>query len=105
MAPERKVHEVVIVGAARTAIGAFQGSLASLPAPRLGAVAIKAALERAGVKPEEVKTVFMGEVLQGGVGQAPARQASLYAGIPKSVPCVTRSKAAGSGVETGGGGT
>src|SRR5712692_6310101 len=100
MAAERKVHEVVIVGAARTAIGGFQGSLASLPAPRLGAVAIKAALERAGVKPEEVQTVFMGEVLQGGVGQAPARQASLYAGIPKSVPCVTVNKVCGSGLES-----
>src|SRR5438067_496388 len=97
---ERKVHEVVIVGAARTPIGAFQGSLASLPAPRLGAVAIKAALERAGVKPEEVKTVFMGEVLQGGVGQAPARQASLYAGIPNTVPCVTVNKVCGSGLES-----
>src|SRR5216110_3121387 len=97
---ERKVHEVVIVGAARTPIGAFQGSLASLPAPRLGAVAIKAALERAGVKPEEVKTVFMGQVLQGGVGQAPARQASLFAGIPKSVPCVTVNKVCGSGLES-----
>src|SRR3989440_616696 len=99
MAAERKVQEVVIVGAARTPIGAFQGSLSSLPAPRLGAVAIKAALERAGVKPEEVKTVFMGHVLQGGVGQAPARQASLYAGIPKTVPCVTVNKVCGSGLE------
>lgn len=96
---ERKVHEVVIVGAARTALGAFQGALASLPGPRLGAVAIKAALERAGVAPEEVKTVFMGEVLQGGVGQAPARQAALYAGLPKSVPCVTVNKVCGSGLE------
>jgi acetyl-CoA C-acetyltransferase len=100
MAAERKIHEVVIVGAARTPIGAFQGALASLPAPRLGAVAIKAALERAGVKPDEVKTVFMGQVLQGGVGQAPARQASLYAGIPKSVPCVTVNKVCGSGLES-----
>src|SRR5258708_39843783 len=100
MAAERKFHEVVIVGAARTPIGAFQGSLAGLPAPRLGAVAIKAALERAKVKPEEVKTVFMGEVLQGGVGQAPARQASIYAGIPKSVPCVTVNKVCGSGLES-----
>src|SRR5438477_12296842 len=100
MAAERKVQEVVIVGAARTPIGAFQGSLSSLPAPRLGAVAIKAALERAGVKPEEVKTVFMGQVLQGGVGQAPARQASLYAGIPKTVPCVTVNKVCGSGLES-----
>src|SRR5919109_3189054 len=100
MAAERKVQEVVIVGAARTPIGAFQGSVSSLPAPRLGAVAIKAALERAGVKPEEVKTVFMGQVLQGGVGQAPARQAALYAGIPKSVPCVTVNKVCGSGLES-----
>src|SRR3982750_820408 len=98
MAAEQKVQEVVIVGAARTPIGAFQGSLSSLPAPRLGAAAIKAALERAGVKPEEVKTVFMGEVLQGGVGQAPARQAALYAGLPKNVPCVTVNKVCGSGV-------
>src|SRR3982750_2131220 len=100
MAAEQKVQEVVIVGAARTPVGAFQGSLSSLPAPRLGAVAIKAALERAGGKPEEVKTVFMGQVLQGGVGQAPARQASLYAGIPKTVPCVTVNKVCGSGLES-----
>jgi len=99
MAQERKVHEVVIVGAARTPIGAFLGSLAAVPAPRLGATAIKAALERAGVAPGEVKTVFMGEVLQGGVGQAPARQAALYAGIPNTVPCVTVNKVCGSGLE------
>src|SRR5207248_9905526 len=91
--------KVVIVGAARTPIGAFLGSLAPVPAPRLGATAIKAALERAGVSPDEVKTVFMGEVLQGGVGQAPARQAAIYAGIPKSVPCVTVNKECGSGLE------
>src|SRR5882762_1736349 len=78
-------RKVVIVGAARTPIGAFLGSLAAVPAPRLGATAIQAALQRAGVKPEDVKTVFMGEVLQGGVGQAPARQAALYAGIPNTV--------------------
>src|SRR3954449_3717922 len=95
-----KNQEAVIVGAARTPIGAFQGSLAAVPAPRLGAVAIKAALERAGVKPEDVKTVFMGQVLQGGVGQAPARQAALYAGIPNSVPCVTVNKVCGSGLES-----
>jgi acetyl-CoA C-acetyltransferase len=97
--PTQRKSEVVVVGAARTPIGAFQGSLASLPAPRLGAVAIQAALERAGVKPEEVQYVFMGEVLQGGVGQAPARQASLYGGIPKNVPCVTVNKVCGSGLE------
>jgi len=91
--------QVVIVGAARTPVGSFQGSLASLPAPRLGAIAIKAAIERAGIKPEDVATVFMGHVLQGGVGQAPARQAALYAGLPKSVPCVTVNKVCGSGLE------
>src|SRR5215470_3303667 len=100
MAADRKFQEVVIVGAARTPIGAFLGSISSLPAPRLGAIAIKAALERAGVKPDEVKTVFMGEVLQGGVGQAPARQAALYAGIPNTVPCVTVNKVCGSGLES-----
>src|SRR6059058_6496808 len=92
--------EVVIVGAARTPIGSFLGTLAAVPAPRLGAVAIKAALERAGVKPEDVKTVFMGQVLQGGVGQAPARQAAIYAGIPNTVPCVTVNKVCGSGLES-----
>ena len=91
--------QVVIVGAARTPVGSFQGSLAALPAPRLGAIAIKAAIERAGIKPEDVATVFMGHVLQGGVGQAPARQAALYAGLPKSVPCVTVNKVCGSGLE------
>src|SRR5258705_11758848 len=91
--------KVVIVGAARTPIGAFLGSLAAVPAPRLGATAIQAALERAGVKPEEVKTVFMGEVLQGGVGQAPARQAALYAGLPNTTPYVTVNKACGSALE------
>ena len=96
---DRTVHDVVIVGAARTPIGAFQGGLASLKAPQLGAIAIKAALERAGVAPDQVAQVFMGNVLQGGVGQAPARQAAHYAGLPKSVPCVTVNKVCGSGLE------
>ena len=95
----RTLHEVVIVGAARTPVGAFQGSLSSITAPKLGAIAIKAALERAGVAVDQVATVFMGEVLQGGVGQAPARQAALYAGLPKTVPCVTVNKVCGSGLE------
>src|SRR3954466_8583176 len=99
MAQERKVHEVVIVGAARTPIGSFLGSLASVPAPRLGATAIKAALERAGVAPADVGLVHMGEVLTGAVGQAPARQAALFAGLPQSVPCVTVNKVCGSGLE------
>src|SRR5262249_14416749 len=93
------MRDVVIVGAARTAIGSFLGSLAAVPAPRLGATAIKAALERAGVKPSDVQRVHMGMVLPAGVGQAPARQAALYAGLPQSVPCVTVNKVCGSGLE------
>ncbi len=95
----RAIREVVIVGAARTPIGSFQGSLASVAAPRLGAVAILAALERAGVAAEQVQSVFMGEVLQGGVGQAPARQAALFAGLPVGTPCTTVNKVCGSGAE------
>jgi acetyl-CoA C-acetyltransferase len=92
-------REVVIVGAARTPIGAFQGALAKLTAPQLGAIAIKAALERAGVSPDQVGETIMGCVLQAGVGQAPARQASIYAGIPESVPAVTINKVCGSGLK------
>ncbi len=88
-----------ILGAARTPIGAFLGGLAPLPAPRLGAVAIKTALERAKVAPDQVDEVFMGNVVQAGVGQAPARQASLAAGIPNSVPCPTGEKGCGSGLK------
>ncbi len=76
------MRDVVLVGAARTSIGSFLGSLASVAAPRLGATAIKAALERAGVAPEDVQAVLMGNVLQAAVGQAPARQAALLAGLP-----------------------
>lgn len=92
-------REVVIVGAARTPIGSFQGSLASLPAPRLGAAAIRAAVERAGMKPEQVDEVLMGCVLQAGIGQAPARQAALFAGLPTSVRATTVHKVCGSGLE------
>ncbi len=92
-------REVVIVGAARTPIGAFQGALSSLTAPQLGSIAIKAALERAGVKPEVVEEVLMGCVLQGGIGQAPARQASRGAGLPDAVPCTTVNKVCGSGLK------
>jgi acetyl-CoA C-acetyltransferase len=91
--------DVVIVAAARTPLGAFQGALASVAAPRLGAVAIKAALERAGVKPEQVDEVYMGCVLQAGLGQAPARQAALGAGLPSAVPCTTVNKVCGSGLK------
>ena len=93
------MRDVVIVGAARTAIGSFLGSLASVPAPRLGATAIKSAIDRAGVAANDVQLVHMGNVLQAGVGQAPARQAALYAGLPQSVPCVTINKVCGSGLE------
>jgi acetyl-CoA C-acetyltransferase len=88
-----------IVGAARTPIGAFQGGLSSLPAPRLGALAIKTALERANVAVDAVDEVFMGNVLSAGIGQAPARQASIYAGVPSSVPTTTVNKVCGSGLQ------
>ena len=90
----------VILGAARTPIGAFLGGLAPLTAPQLGAIAIKCALERAGVKADQVDEVFMGNVVQAGVGQAPARQASLRAGIANSVPCTTINKVCGSGLKS-----
>src|SRR5438067_4678561 len=94
------MSEVVILGAARTPIGAFLGGLAPLKATELGAIAIKCALERAGIAVEQVDEVFMGNVVQAGVGQAPARQAALGAGIPKSVPCTTVNKVCGSGLKT-----
>jgi len=89
----------VIVSAARTPIGKFLGSLAPLSAPELGAVAIKAALERAGIDGGEVQEVIMGNVIQGGVGQAPARQALLKSGIPATVSAVTINKVCGSGLK------
>jgi acetyl-CoA C-acetyltransferase len=93
------MRDVVIVGAARTPIGSFLGALASVPAVKLGATAIRAALERAGVPASDVGLVHMGMVLPAGVGQAPARQAALGAGLPQSVPCVTVNKVCGSGLE------
>ncbi|WP_096701575.1 acetyl-CoA C-acyltransferase [Magnetospirillum sp. 15-1] len=90
---------IVIVGAARTPMGGFQGDFASLAAPALGATAIKAAVERAGIAPDQVDEVFMGCVLPAGVGQAPARQASLGAGLPRSAGCTTISKVCGSGMK------
>jgi acetyl-CoA C-acetyltransferase len=92
-------NDIVIVGAARTPMGGFQGELSALTAPQLGSVAIKGALERAGVKPADVGEVLMGNVLPAGIGQAPARQASLGSGIPESVPCTTVSKVCGSGMK------
>ncbi len=93
------MKEIVIVGVARTPIANFQGALASLTAPKLGAQAIQAALGRAGVKPSEVSEVIMGNVLTAGVGQAPARQAMIYAGIPNTVPALTINKVCGSGMK------
>ena len=93
------MKEVVIVSVARTAIGSFQGALSSLSAPQLGAIAIKAALERAKVDPKLVSEVIMGNVLTAGVGQAPARQAAIGAGIPNSVPALTVNKVCGSGMK------
>ena len=94
------MREVVLVGAKRTPIGSFLGSLAPVTATQLGAAAIRAALEHAGVKPEEVQEVFMGCVLPAGLGQAPARQAALGAGLPHATPCTTVNKVCGSGLKT-----
>lgn len=92
-------RQPVIVGAARTPIGRYLGGLASLSAPDLGAMAIKAALQRSGVAPDQVQEVIMGHVLQGGTGQAPARQAMLEAGVPSTVSALTVNKVCGSGLK------
>jgi acetyl-CoA C-acetyltransferase len=92
-------REVVIVGAARTPVGSFLGALSALSAPRLGAAAIREAVRRAGVAPDDVDEVIMGNVLQAGVGQAPARQAALFAGLPTKVECLTINKVCGSGLK------
>ena len=94
------MKKVVIVSAARTPIGSFMGALSSVPAPKLGAVAIKGALDKIGLKPELVEEVLMGNVVQAGTGQAPARQAAIYAGIPNTVPCTTVNKVCSSGMKT-----
>jgi len=94
------MKEVVIVSAVRTPIGSFLGSLSSLTAPQLGAIVIKEAVKRAGIKPEMVDEVIMGCVLPAGIGQAPARQASIYAGLPESVQCMTINKVCGSGLKS-----
>lgn len=91
--------EVVIVSAVRTPIGSFMGALSTIPAPKLGAIAIKAALEKINLKPEMVQEVLMGNVVQAGTGQAPARQAAIYAGIPNTVACTTINKVCASGMK------
>ncbi|MCP5431678.1 MAG: acetyl-CoA C-acetyltransferase [Alphaproteobacteria bacterium] len=92
--------EVVIVSAARTPVGSFNGSFANLPAHALGEVAIRAALERAGVKGEEVSEVILGQILTAGQGQNPARQASIHAGVPKEVPAWEVNMVCGSGLRS-----
>jgi acetyl-CoA C-acetyltransferase len=94
------MNDVVILSASRTPLGAFQGALASVPAPRLGAIAIRGAMAQSGVSADDVTDVFMGNVLQAGVGQAPARQSALLAGLPVRTRCVTVHKVCGSGLES-----
>ncbi|OLN32535.1 acetyl-CoA C-acetyltransferase [Desulfosporosinus metallidurans] len=94
------MREVVIVSAVRTPIGSFGGTIGQVPAVELGALVIKEALRRAGIKPEQVDEVIMGNVLQGGLGQNPARQAAIKAGIPQEVPSWTLNKLCGSGLKS-----
>jgi acetyl-CoA C-acetyltransferase len=93
------MKEVVIVSVARTPIGSFMGSLSAIPATKLGAIAIKGALEKINLSPETVQEVYMGNVVSAGLGQAPARQAAIYAGIPDTVPCTTVNKVCASGMK------
>jgi acetyl-CoA C-acetyltransferase len=93
------MKEVYIVSAVRTPIGSFGGSLKDVPATRLGAVAIKAAVEKAGIRPDQVNEVLMGCVIQSNLGQAPARQAAKYAGLPDNVVCTTVNKVCASGMK------
>ena len=95
-----KVREVVIAGANRTPVGAFNGSLAALAATDLGALVVKEAVKRAGIKPEDVDEVIMGCVLPAGLGQAPARQAAIKGGLPNHVTCMTINKVCGSGLKS-----
>lgn len=94
------MKEVVIVSAVRTPIGSFMGALSTIPAPKLGAIAIKGALDKIDLSPNLVEEVLMGNVVQAGTGQAPARQAAIFAGIPDSVPCTTINKVCASGMKT-----
>ena len=95
----KQIRDVVIVSAARTPVGSFLGSLSGLSAPQLGAAAIGEAVKRAGLSPADVNEVIMGNVLSAGVGQAPARQAAIFAGLPTSVECLTINKVCGSGLK------
>ncbi|WP_339724967.1 acetyl-CoA C-acyltransferase [Maribacter stanieri] len=93
------MKEVVIVSAVRTPIGSFMGGLSTIPAPKLGAVAIEGALKKINLDPTLVDEVIMGNVVQAGTGQAPARQAAIFAGIPNTVPCTTINKVCASGMK------
>lgn len=93
------MKEVVIVSAVRTPIGSFMGGLSTMPAPKLGAIAIEGALKRINLDPALVNEVLMGNVVQAGTGQAPARQAAIFAGIPNTVPCTTINKVCASGMK------
>lgn len=94
------MKEVVIASVARTPIGSFLGTLSNIPAPKLGSVAIKGALDKINLKPEMVNEVYMGNVVSAGLGQAPARQAAIMAGIPNTVPCTTVNKVCSSGMKS-----
>ena len=94
------MRQVVITGACRTPIGSFQGALSTLSAPKLGSLAIREAIKRSGLNPDQVEEVFMGCVLTAGVGQAPAQQAAIFAGLPNTVPCTTINKVCGSGLKS-----
>ncbi len=93
-------REVYIVSAVRTPMGSFGGALKDFTATRLGSIAISAAIARAGITAEQVQEVYMGAVLQANLGQAPARQAARYAGLPDSVPCTTVNKVCASGMKS-----
>ncbi len=94
-----KEHEAVILSAARTPIGKFQGALSSVPAPKLGAIAVQEAVKRAGINPQEIEEVIMGNVVSAGLGQAPARQAGIYGSVPETVGATTINKVCGSGLK------
>lgn len=93
------MENVVIVSAQRTAVGSFQGVLSTLPAPKLGAIAIKSALAKINLNPADIHEIIMGQVLTAGAGQAPARQAAIFAGVSNSTPCLTINKVCGSGLK------
>lgn len=95
-----KLHEVYIVAATRTPIGSFQSSLASLSATQLGGIAVEGAVKKAGIAPSDVNEVYMGNVCAAGLGQAPARQAAIFGGLPTNTVCTTVNKVCSSGMKT-----